>query len=74
MTGWACYGKEQYTTWAAAKAKAKLLRRSKSAVASPYSCRECGRYHVGNAVGGSDLSGRLKRARLNKIQEREAWL
>lgn len=73
MSSHACEGKKQYSTWASASREAKSLRRRKGAVAGPYACSECPGYHVGNAIGGHHLAGRMRRRKLQKIEEREAW-
>ena len=67
-----CTGKVSYATWAGAERAARDLRRRKSAHAAPYSCG-CGSFHVGNTVGPAHLGGKLRRQKLNRIIEREAW-
>lgn len=71
MSRASCGGKVQYPSFSSAAAAAKNLRRAKSAQAQAYSCQGCGRFHVGNTIGPPGLHGKMRRARLEAIRERE---
>ena len=64
-----CSGKDGLT-WAAAERSARGLRRRTGSTVMPYHCRHCGQNHIGNAMGGN-VSRRIKRDRLEKIEQRE---
>jgi len=68
-----CTGKVAYSTWSAAERDAQRLRRRKGAHATAYRCRSCGSAHVGNAIGPKGLAARIRRQKLQKIVDREAW-
>lgn len=68
-----CSGKKA-CDYGTAVREAKLLRRRKGAQAKHYHCPDCGFWHVGNQIGGPNLGRKLRRQKLERIREREAWL
>ena len=47
-----CQGKQQYPTFADAQRSAETLRRHREGAVSPYHCKSCNRFHVGNRGQG----------------------
>lgn len=43
-----CTGKISYHSWNSAEKVAKRMRRAHDEIMSPYKCRFCSKFHVGN--------------------------